>query len=77
MNTLRLLRLSNVELDGDYKYISRDLRWLCWHKFPSKYFPANFFQKELVILELKYSSLRDWREPLVCTKFTVRFCFTS
>ncbi|KAI9077644.1 hypothetical protein K1719_040419 [Acacia pycnantha] len=62
MNKLRLLRLVNVELDGDYKYISRDLKWLCWHKFPLKYVPANFFQNNLVAIELKYSSLRLWRE---------------
>ncbi|KAI9085175.1 hypothetical protein K1719_032886 [Acacia pycnantha] len=63
MNKLRLLHLVNVELDGDYKYISRDLKWLCWHKFPLKYVPANFFQNNLVAIELKYSSLRIWREP--------------
>ncbi|KAI9085171.1 hypothetical protein K1719_032882 [Acacia pycnantha] len=71
MKELRLLCLSNVELDGDYKYISRDLKWLCWHKFPSKYFPTNFFQKKLVILELKYSSLRGWREPLLMENLKV------
>ncbi|KAI9085167.1 hypothetical protein K1719_032878 [Acacia pycnantha] len=65
MNTLRLLRLVNVELDGDYKYISRDLKWLCWHKFPLKYVPANLFQNNLVAIELKYNSLRLWREPQV------------
>ncbi|XP_028758913.1 TMV resistance protein N-like [Neltuma alba] len=63
MKALRLLRLANVELDGDYKYISRDLKWLCWHKFPLKYIPANFLQNNLVAIELKYSSLRLWREP--------------
>ncbi|KAK4269987.1 hypothetical protein QN277_023077 [Acacia crassicarpa] len=63
MNTLRLLRLVNVKLDGDYKYISRDLKWLCWHKFPLKYIPVNFFQNNLVAIELKYSNLRFWREP--------------
>ncbi|XP_028751286.1 TMV resistance protein N-like [Neltuma alba] len=63
MKTLRLLRLANVELDGDYRHISRDLKWLCWHKFPFKYIPANFLQNNLVAIELKYSSLRLWREP--------------
>ncbi|KAI9077633.1 hypothetical protein K1719_040408 [Acacia pycnantha] len=69
MNTLRLLRLVNVELDGDYKYISRDLKWLCWHKFPLKYVPANLFQNNLVAIELKYNSLRLWREPQIVLHF--------
>ncbi|KAI9085166.1 hypothetical protein K1719_032877 [Acacia pycnantha] len=63
MKKLKLLRLVNVALDGDYKNISRDLKWLCWHKFHLKYVPANFFQNNLVAIELKYSSLRLWREP--------------
>ncbi|XP_028751319.1 TMV resistance protein N-like [Neltuma alba] len=64
MKRLRLLCLDNVQLRGDYKYISRDLKWLCWHGFPVKYIPSNFYQQGLVAIDLKYSSLRQlWKEP--------------
>ncbi|KAI9104319.1 hypothetical protein K1719_022891 [Acacia pycnantha] len=66
MKRLRLLHLEDVQLRGDYKYISRDLRWLCWHGFPIKYIPINFCQQKLVAIDLQYSSLRQvWKEPLL------------
>ncbi|XP_028765416.1 TMV resistance protein N-like [Neltuma alba] len=57
MKKLRLLQLDDVNLKGDYKHLSKKLRWLCWHRFPLKYIPSNFCQKELVAIDLKYSSL--------------------
>ncbi|XP_054781600.1 disease resistance protein RPV1-like isoform X2 [Prosopis cineraria] len=72
MKTLRLLCLGNVELDGDYKYISRDLRWLCWYGFPLRNIPANLYQKNLVAIELKYSSLKQvWREPQLLERLKI------
>ncbi|KAI9073636.1 hypothetical protein K1719_044401 [Acacia pycnantha] len=63
MKRLRLLHLEDVQLRGDYKYISRDLKWLCWHGFPLTYIPSNFYQQELVAIDLKYSYLRQvWKE---------------
>ena len=67
MKRLRLLHLANVQLEGDYNYISRNLRWLCWHGFPIKYIPSNFHKQNLVAIDLKYSSLRQvWKEFQVC-----------
>ncbi|KAI9104348.1 hypothetical protein K1719_022920 [Acacia pycnantha] len=64
MKRLRLLHLEDVQLKGDYKYISRDLRWLCWHGFPLTYIPNNFYQEKLVAIDLKYSCLKQvWKEP--------------
>ncbi|XP_045827454.1 disease resistance protein Roq1-like isoform X1 [Trifolium pratense] len=57
MNKLRLLRLAGVKLEGDFKYLSGDLRWLYWHGFPETYTPAEFQQGSLVAIELKYSKL--------------------
>ncbi|KAK2432981.1 disease resistance protein RPV1 [Trifolium repens] len=63
MDKLRLLQLSGVQLDGDYKYLSRHLRWLSWHGFPLKFTPADFHQQSLVAVDLKYSKLeRVWRK---------------
>ncbi|CAJ2655770.1 unnamed protein product [Trifolium pratense] len=59
MNKLRLLRLAGVKLEGDFKYLSGDLRWLYWHGFPLTYIPAEFQQGSLVAIELKYSMLKQ------------------
>ncbi|KAI9081669.1 hypothetical protein K1719_036405 [Acacia pycnantha] len=64
MRKLRLLRLDYVNVEGDYKHLSRGLRWLCWHGFPLKYAPNNFYQKKLVAIDFKCSNLREvWKEP--------------
>jgi hypothetical protein len=66
MDKLRLLQLSGVQLDGDYKYLSRHLRWLSWHGFPLKFIPKDFHQENLVSVELKYSTLEQvWMKSQV------------
>ena len=66
MNKLRLLCLAGVKLKGDFKYLSRDLRWLYWHGFPKTYAPAEFQQESLVAVELKYSKLKQlWNKSQV------------
>ncbi|XP_028758923.1 uncharacterized protein LOC114717868 [Neltuma alba] len=78
MKSLRLLRLDNVDIDGDYRHISRDLKWLCWHGFPLKYIPANFYQENLVAIELKYSNLRQvWRETQLLHRLKILNCSHS
>ncbi|KAK2379126.1 disease resistance protein RPS6 [Trifolium repens] len=63
MNKLRLLRLAGVQLNGDFKYLSGELRWLHWHGFPSTYAPAEFQQGILVAVTLKYSNLKQiWKK---------------
>jgi len=66
MNKLRLLQLAGVQLNGDFKHLSRELRWLYWHGFPSTYTPAEFQQGNLVAIELKYSNLKQiWKKSQV------------
>ncbi|WJX42959.1 hypothetical protein P8452_30129 [Trifolium repens] len=63
MKKLRLLQLSGAQLDGDFKYLSRNLRWLCWNGFPLECIPANFFQRHLVSIELENSNVKlVWNE---------------
>ena len=72
MNKLRLLRLYGLQLKGDFKYLSRDLRWLYWHGFPETYAPAQFQQGSLVVIELKYSNLKQlWNENKVLILFNI------
>ncbi|CAI8613793.1 unnamed protein product [Vicia faba] len=61
MDKLKLLQLAGVQFNGDYKSLSRELRWLSWHGFPFKYIPPDFYQERLVSVDFKYSNLeRVW-----------------
>ncbi|KAL5575041.1 hypothetical protein UlMin_016740, partial [Ulmus minor] len=64
MQGLRLLQLNHVQLNGSLEYLSKDLRWLCWHGFPLEFIPNNFNLGNLVALDLQYSNLAHvWEEP--------------
>jgi len=66
MKKLRLLQLSGVQLDGDFKYLSRNLRWLYWSGFPLDCIPANFYQRNIVSIELENSNVKlVWKEMQV------------
>ncbi|PNY07227.1 disease resistance protein (TIR-NBS-LRR class) [Trifolium pratense] len=72
MNRLKLLQFAGVQLDGDYKYLSKDLRWLCWHGFPLKHTPKDLHQGSLVALDLQYSNLeRVWRKDQLLVKLKI------
>ncbi|KAK7390630.1 hypothetical protein VNO78_25959 [Psophocarpus tetragonolobus] len=63
MKKLRLLQLVGVQLDGDFKHLSRDLRWLCWNGFSLKCIPTNLYRSSLVSIELENSNIKFiWKE---------------
>ncbi|TQD90481.1 hypothetical protein C1H46_023919 [Malus baccata] len=58
MNKLRLLDLENVELNGEYEHLPKELIWLRWHRCHLQSIPDDFFnQDKLVFLEMIGSSL--------------------
>ncbi|KAF1881349.1 hypothetical protein Lal_00023385 [Lupinus albus] len=66
MKKLRLLQLNGVQLDGDYGYLPKYLRWVYWQGFPLKYTPENFYQGNVVAIDLRHSNLKVvWKEPQV------------
>ncbi|KAL0002286.1 hypothetical protein SO802_016067 [Lithocarpus litseifolius] len=72
MKRLRLLQLDHVLLTGDYKCLSKELRWLRWHGFPLKFMPNNFYPIHLVAIDLRYSNLREvWKDPKLLNKLEV------
>ncbi|KAJ4716798.1 TIR-NBS-LRR disease resistance protein [Melia azedarach] len=72
MYELRLLSLKNTQLSGDYRYLSKKLRWLCWHGFQLKDIPPSFHLDNLVALDMRYSSLTQiWKENRVLNKLKV------
>jgi len=66
MTKLRLLQLAGVQLDGSFEYLSRNLRWLSWNGFPLSCIPTNFYQGNLVSIELENSNINVvWKETQV------------
>ncbi|XP_058756858.1 disease resistance protein RUN1-like [Vicia villosa] len=64
MTKLRLLQLAGVKLDGDFEYLSKNLRWLSWNGFPLTHIPTNFCRENLVFIELENSNVqRMWKDP--------------
>ena len=57
MKKLRFLQLDDVQINGDYGYLSKNLRWLCWIRFPFKSLPTNFNLEKIVAIDLKWSKL--------------------
>ncbi|KAK7350576.1 hypothetical protein VNO77_09350 [Canavalia gladiata] len=71
MTRLRLLQLDQLQLIGDYGYLSKHLRWVNWQGFPLEYIPNNFYMGNLVAFVFKNSNLSlVWRKPqlLECLK---------
>ncbi|KAK7244592.1 hypothetical protein RIF29_39416 [Crotalaria pallida] len=72
MKRLRLLQLTEVQLDGDYTNLPKQLRWVYWQGFPLKYIPDNFYQGNLVAMDLRHSNLKlVWKQPQVLERLKI------
>ncbi|KAK7257375.1 hypothetical protein RIF29_31309 [Crotalaria pallida] len=72
MKRLRLLQLDQVQLDGDYGYIPKHLKWVYWRGFPLKYTPENLCLGNLVAMDLRHSNLKlVWKEPQVMERLKI------
>jgi hypothetical protein len=79
MKNLRLLQINGVHLTGCLEHLSKELRWLCWHKCPLKFLPQNFHLENLVVLDMQHSNVKQvWKEiKIVCIKISYNaFCFS-
>jgi len=66
MKQLKLLQLDCVDLAGDYGCISKQLRWVSWQGFTLNCIPDDFYQENLVALDLKHSKIKQvWNETMV------------
>ncbi|CAN6679009.1 unnamed protein product [Malus baccata var. baccata] len=62
MLNLELLLLDTVKLSGSYEDFPKNLIWLSWRGFSLKSIPANFCLENLVVLDLRKSSLQHvWK----------------
>ncbi|XP_058755513.1 disease resistance protein RUN1-like [Vicia villosa] len=70
MKRLRLLQLVEVKLDGDFEYVSRDLRWLSWNGL--RHIPTNFYRENLVSIELKNNNVDlRWNKTMRMEKLKI------
>ncbi|KAK9058345.1 hypothetical protein SSX86_023186 [Deinandra increscens subsp. villosa] len=60
MDSLKLLRLDFVKINGSYKYISKELRWLSMHGFQFKSIPLDIPMENLVALDMSYSNIESF-----------------
>ncbi|KAK7286726.1 hypothetical protein RJT34_21937 [Clitoria ternatea] len=74
MKRLRILKLNHVKIRGDYKNLSRNLRWVYWRGFPSKHIPNDFDLQNVVAINLKHSEINLlWKK----TQFLRRLKFLN
>ncbi|XP_054780356.1 TMV resistance protein N-like [Prosopis cineraria] len=72
MKRLRLLQLDRVKLDGDYGYLSKELRWLCWQGFPLENMPMNLSLEKVVAIDLKWSNLiKVWEKSQLLERLKI------
>ncbi|XP_019172435.1 PREDICTED: protein VARIATION IN COMPOUND TRIGGERED ROOT growth response-like [Ipomoea nil] len=65
MKNLRFLQIDGVHLEGNFKHLPRKaLRYLQWNWCPLKYIPSSYFFEKLVRLEMRESSIKEFRAPL-------------
>ncbi|XP_021806795.1 TMV resistance protein N-like [Prunus avium] len=72
MRKLKLLQLNYVELTGEYKFLSKNLRWLCWHGFLLDSIPGDFDLTSLIAMDLQFSKLKVvWKDCKLLEKLTI------
>ncbi|CAI8608217.1 unnamed protein product [Vicia faba] len=72
MDGLRLLQLDGVDLNGDYGNLSKKLRWLHWRGFTLNYIPDEFYQGNLVVINLKHSNIKKvWNKTQLMEKLKI------
>lgn len=66
---LKLLQMNYAKVQGDFKYMPSELRWLQWKGCQQKTFPANI-PEEIRVLDLSSSNIeRLWSSYCPCLDF--------
>ncbi|KAI5387618.1 hypothetical protein KIW84_073636 [Lathyrus oleraceus] len=73
MSHLRLLIMKGVNISENLSFLSNELRYMEWYRYPFKYLPSSFHPNQLVELILRYSSIKQlWKGKKVLCIFL--FC---
>ncbi|XP_031277697.1 disease resistance protein TAO1-like [Pistacia vera] len=57
MVSLRLLQINYIKLEGKFKFLPADLKWLQWKKCTVKTLPSDFCPFQLAVLDLSNSAI--------------------
>ncbi|KAH0739940.1 hypothetical protein KY290_038645 [Solanum tuberosum] len=60
MIKLRVLKIDDLHISGDFELLSKELRWLSWEGCPLKCIPSNFPFGKLVFLNMKGSDIQEF-----------------
>ncbi|KAL3360027.1 hypothetical protein AABB24_016503, partial [Solanum stoloniferum] len=60
MINLRVLKIDDLHISGDFELLSKELRWLSWKGCPLKCIPSNFPAEKLVVLNMEGSDVQDF-----------------
>ncbi|XP_076936430.1 uncharacterized protein LOC143603535 [Bidens hawaiensis] len=60
MDNLKLLQLNHVNINGSYKNISKELRWLRMHGFCLKSLPSELPMEKVVVLDMSHSNIESF-----------------
>ncbi|KAL3360044.1 hypothetical protein AABB24_016513, partial [Solanum stoloniferum] len=60
MINLRVLKIDDLHISGDFELLSKELRWLSWKGCPLKCIPSNFPSEKLVFLNMKGSNIQEF-----------------
>jgi len=62
MSRLKLLKLWNLDFCGSLNFLSSELGYLSWDKYPFTYLPSSFEPNKLVHLNLPHSNIKQlWK----------------
>jgi hypothetical protein len=59
MVNLRLLQIDYVNLEGEFKYLPVELKWLQWKGCPMKNLPSDFGPRKVAVLDLSESKIEQ------------------
>ena len=59
MVNLELLQINNLKLEGKFKSFPAELKWLQWHGCSKKCMPSDFWPRELAVLDLSRSYIKN------------------
>ncbi|KAH0641400.1 hypothetical protein KY285_037986 [Solanum tuberosum] len=68
MKNLRVLKIDELHINGDFELLSKELRWLSWQKCPLKCIPSYFPAEKLVVLKMQGSNIQEFGADLKCCK---------
>ncbi|XVF84462.1 hypothetical protein PTKIN_Ptkin17bG0039000 [Pterospermum kingtungense] len=72
MVNLRLLQINHVKLEGNFKFLPHEIKWLQWQGCALKYLPSDFGPQKLAVLDLSESKIeRVWSSNKVAENLMV------